>query len=1406
MARRYFNWKLAITLLLGLFVLGLTAYGLRQWQRTHRADRGLIAGEDAYKNCQWDIAAKHFGRYLSVVKNDVSVLLKYADSQLNIRPVQRGNIQQAINAYRIVLRQDKTNFQAATKLARLYLQLGMSGEADLIAKRQLGSSDDSKEKEKSAQQTKRNPELCRILAVALAKQRKFDEANTFLKRHIDEQPDDVLAYEILAQIAEQQPENTGNQPQYWLNKAIQNNPSSALAYINRASFFARNAEESKAEADLEKAEKLKPDDNLARLRLAREFIKFNLMDRAEKCLDLVRHDDPRDPDLWRLWYELARKSGSTEKMNSVAEQGLKALSPDAWDFMPMAAELLIRSGYYEKAEECIEKLNQKEIAPLQTAFLEGLLASNTGNLYKAVQCWRSSIEKGNDSTQIPLLLASALSRLGNQQKALQQLRNLVSRRPDMLEARLALARTLADNAAWAEAAEQARMARQISPNNLNAHLLYNQARLRLISQTTNAQNSAVLMDVEKNLEALAGSTNQPLSVKLLQIQLLMHKTNYPKAEKLINRLEQSYPSNLKVKLKKANLMVLQDKKEQAQSILSDTVKKFPQKIEPVRYLATLLTRQKEYKKCDKVINEALKRIEHPTSQRQLALMLSEVYLNNRQEKKAYSFLKALAKKLPNDIPLKRRLLKCPHVISNLQQAQKIVDEIKSLEGRNGWQWRYEQAKLWCEAPDFESYAARIIALLKENILDNPYEQTSRMLLAYTYERTGKMQLAVSTYREALERSPGNLRIIIPTVAALYKVGDYDAAEKIISRAAQQNLVSPELQKLKLRSRFRQGDLNAAGNIMEQLLVDDPNNQAVCLSLALLKIQQNRFEQASKLINKLRRQQPQSLPVIAAQVELNLRQNKSDQAIAICQQRIKDSNSASSYILRARMYLSIGEENNALQDFNRALAVEPDNTSAWIARSDFYRSTGRMHNALSDIQQAMKIDPDALNIQKRAISIFLASKNPHKMRLAEEVLSKGLDENPADTQLMLFQARLLLSKQTAPSTHKAVRILEEITEKNPENIDAWGMLGTTMLSQNNATEAIDAAMQGLIQQPENTKLLMLKARAEAEKSPFLCIPTLKMLRELEPNNVRITALLADAYLDTDKPENAITLLKKQLTSTTNPREQRRLRKELAVILYKTGNKEKAQKEFDLLYQAAPNDPEPFLAHLSLLIDAQQWSQIQQKLSHWTGEHPQDTNTPVTVAGELVQTGSKQACEIAETLLRNILHRNKDCAPALTNLAMFFLANGREKEAVIYYKRLLQIQPDNLVAINNLAWILAKQKALLLKALDLANRGLSLSPDYIDLIDTRGVIYYRLGEFEKAVRDFNRCLKLYPKRTLAAAPTHFHLGQALAKLGQQHEAAQNLKKALELNEKIGGLSHADAAKTQKLIKELSERSEI
>ncbi len=1393
MAVRYFNWKLAAVLMISLLVLGGGAYALRQWHKTGRSEQGLVLGNKAYEDQKWEEAAEYLGRYLAVQRDDVETLLKYARAQQHIRPIRSSNIQQTIGAYRAVLRVDKNNVTAAMNLMEIYLGIGSPGEAELIARRQLETSQD--------------PGIQRMLALALAAQRKFTEAAAELKRIVQEHPDQVLAYEALGQLVEQRPADFQGTALQWFDAAVQNNSSSALAYIVRADFHLRNKDLSLALADLKQAESKDLSDSTVRLRLARELIDCGALDQAEEHLRQVQTAAPADQGLWQTWALLALKSKSPEKMLTVAKEGLRELSSQPWDFMPLAAELFIRCGHIEDANGCIADMNRKNVSPPVTAFLQGLVASEQGNLLQAVKYWRQSVESGNKSAQVRLSLALTLARLGDTRSALRQLHTFISENPDSYEGHLALAKLLAQSGKWAEAAKQAKQASKLAPDNPEPALLNLQAQMQLLltgPEETQRGQAQMWRDLQKQLTALEKTSGGSDEVKLLQVQFAVQQKRFEEARVLLDQLKQTNVSPVRIVMAEAELLAAQNKTDEAIQNLNDAVEEYPETTELVEYMAILLDQQDKRQDCEEVIKRALTRLQEPVARRNLVLLLVQFYTRWERQDSAYTLLSEFANKLPNDILIKRLLLLCEPVIQDSQQAQKLVDEIKSLEGQEGWQWRYEQARIWFAAGDFKSHYPQITSLLQENILANPDDQASRLLLARSYERAGEAQLALSMYREALRISPDDLRVIIPAVAALYNAKEYDEAEQVLKRASRQDLYHPELQKLKLQSHLRRGELDSASGVLQDMLSNDPNNQAACLSLALLQMQQNKFDEAAALLAGLKSRDPNSLPVTAAQIQLHIRQGKPDEAMRISDEILNRLNNASGYILHARTFASLGRIDQAAKDLDHAALMEPNNVEVWVARSDFHRSTGQLDAAAADIQRALSLASDNVRIQKRGISLLLASREPNKVREGETLLQKALQANQDDIELRLLHVRLLLSKNSAPAVGSAEKILTEITRDRPETSEAWILMGEIAMKRGQPEKAMDAALRGLAHEPSDKRLLLLKANAEALRSPVLAIPTLRVLYESDPTDVDAALLLANMYMQAGDLKKAIDLLKKQMAAAEGLA-RKRCGIALALAMYKNGNKARAQKDLDVLQESDPNDPAPLLACARLLKDDQQWSALNQKVMDWYQNHPQDGRTVAAIAKDLSTAQDDQAKKMAEDWLQMVLGDNPDSLEAMNVLAVLLLeTGGRANESADLYRRLLELQPDNVIAVNNLAWILCENQGKYLEALGLAQKGLQAEPNYADLLDTRGVVFYRLGEYEKAVQDFTKCIGLYLGTTPASVGTRFHLARALAKNGQRDKAIEQLNQALVLENRIGGLSTADRADAQRLLKELQEGS--
>ncbi len=93
----------------------------------------------------------------------------------------------------------------------------------------------------------------------------------------------------------------------------------------------------------------------------------------------------------------------------------------------------------------------------------------------------------------------------------------------------------------------------------------------------------------------------------------------------------------------------------------------------------------------------------------------------------------------------------------------------------------------------------------------------------------------------------------------------------------------------------------------------------------------------------------------------------------------------------------------------------------------------------------------------------------------------------------------------------------------------------------------------------------------------------------------------------------------------------------------------------------------------------------------------------------------------------------------------------------YRRVLEIDSDNVVALNNLAWILAEQKDP--KAIEYAEEAHRLSPFNANVLDTLGWTVTRSGDPKRGVQLLRMASNLSPRH----AEIRLHLAQALNNAG-------------------------------------------
>lgn len=109
-----------------------------------------------------------------------------------------------------------------------------------------------------------------------------------------------------------------------------------------------------------------------------------------------------------------------------------------------------------------------------------------------------------------------------------------------------------------------------------------------------------------------------------------------------------------------------------------------------------------------------------------------------------------------------------------------------------------------------------------------------------------------------------------------------------------------------------------------------------------------------------------------------------------------------------------------------------------------------------------------------------------------------------------------------------------------------------------------------------------------------------------------------------------------------------------------------------------------------------------------------------------------------------------------------------------KMVLMHEPENANALNALGYTLADRTERLEEAREYILKAAELLPDDPAVLDSLGWVYYRLGEFQSAIKWLNRAFEVYEDAEIAA-----HLGEALWANGQIEQARSIWQKGEKLN---------------------------
>jgi tetratricopeptide (TPR) repeat protein len=182
-------------------------------------------------------------------------------------------------------------------------------------------------------------------------------------------------------------------------------------------------------------------------------------------------------------------------------------------------------------------------------------------------------------------------------------------------------------------------------------------------------------------------------------------------------------------------------------------------------------------------------------------------------------------------------------------------------------------------------------------------------------------------------------------------------------------------------------------------------------------------------------------------------------------------------------------------------------------------------------------------------------------------------------------------------------------------------------------------------------------------------------------------------------------------------------------------------------------------------------------------------PLVLIGALQVAG--QNPQAAVDAFQKSLKLNAQSIEAHRGLGQAFGLLGQNDRAEESYRLALKLDGNDVVSLNDLAWLLAEIRNKPDEALPLAEKAERLAPQLGWVTDTLGWIHYRRGSYAEAEKTLLRAAEQAPSNGLV----QFHLGLTYEKLGRKTDALSALRRAAKLDPKL-----ANREKVDQLIKGL------
>ena len=581
----------------------------------------------------------------------------------------------------------------------------------------------------------------------------------------------------------------------------------------------------------------------------------------------------------------------------------------------------------------------------------------------------------------------------------------------------------------------------------------------------------------------------------------------------------------------------------------------------------------------------------------------------------------------------------------------------------------------------------------------------------------------------------------------------------------------------------------------------PDQPDLVLSLVQTLFADAQNDLAVKYAKELIEKQKTYGPIYDTLYGYYLRDNHPELGEQLLQQKVANNPAQGPYLLQLALhYYMTNRKPEMTATLGRLTSDRKAFPDGRLEAGDFYLRIRDLDDALQQYDLGQKEDSkNKRTYQKRMVEV-LGTQGKHDQ--ASKIVDALMKQDPKDSDVIAMHATLLLQTGDPRQIKTAIKELQPLSAKAPENATLHYNLARAYMApgeSQNLDQARINLQDAIKYDPRYTPARLALAEVQmARGDNAAAVQTADDVLKADPTSLQARLLRSNGLMrmgENQKAREEVLTVLKMYPKSTDAVFQ------LGQLEFLDKNYKQAESAFQALLQA--NDGRGLPGVMETKVAQGQWDQAIQIAQTQLKQAPDRTDYRLALAKIYFRAGKYTASaaeyqtlidknpKVSDLYVRlgeakvNAKDQNgaieafkkaKDVDPnnylPVLELALLYNRAGRDDDARRTYEEVIKLQPDNVEALNNLAYLKADSGTDLDQALAYAQRAQQKRPNDPNVIDTLALIYIRKNLTDDSVRMLRDLVSKNPDNPVF----HLHLAQALYQKGDRPEAKKELENAL------------------------------